>query len=79
MYVYIFWCLKKELVYFSYVICNHVSRLGHFAAACSVYGAMLRFFTVNHKEVSRLYLPYCSSLAIFVCLFVCLFVRPFNS
>ncbi len=37
---------------YSYVISNHVGRLGHFSMACSMYGAMLRFFTVNHKDVS---------------------------
>lgn len=31
---------------------SHVGRLGHFMAACAMYGTMLRFFTVNHKEVS---------------------------
>ncbi|XP_060069470.1 N-alpha-acetyltransferase 25, NatB auxiliary subunit-like [Ylistrum balloti] len=36
-----------------HTIANHVGRLGHFVAACSMYGTMLRFFAVNHKETAE--------------------------
>ena len=47
-------------LYFSayrYFISNHVGRLGHFVAACAMFGTMLRFFSVNHKEVQCSVLP----------------------
>ncbi|XP_052801736.1 N-alpha-acetyltransferase 25, NatB auxiliary subunit-like [Mya arenaria] len=36
-----------------YIVSSHVGRLGHFMAACAMYGTMLRFFTVNHKETAE--------------------------
>ncbi|KAK7505933.1 hypothetical protein BaRGS_00002655, partial [Batillaria attramentaria] len=36
-----------------YFISNHVGRLGHFVAACAMFGTMLRFFSVNHKETTE--------------------------
>ncbi|XP_050408491.1 N-alpha-acetyltransferase 25, NatB auxiliary subunit [Patella vulgata] len=36
-----------------HIVFNHVARLGHFVAACAMYGTMLRFFTVNHKETTE--------------------------
>ncbi|KAL3858112.1 hypothetical protein ACJMK2_012723 [Sinanodonta woodiana] len=36
-----------------HVVSNHVARLGHYTAACAMYGTMLRFFTVNHKETTE--------------------------
>ncbi|XP_021357895.1 N-alpha-acetyltransferase 25, NatB auxiliary subunit-like [Mizuhopecten yessoensis] len=36
-----------------HTIANHVGRLGHFVAACAMYGTMLRFFAVNHKETAE--------------------------
>ncbi|KAL5017135.1 hypothetical protein ScPMuIL_006724 [Solemya velum] len=36
-----------------HIVSNHVTRLGHFMAACAMYGSMLRFFTVNHKETTE--------------------------
>lgn len=32
---------------------NHVSRLGHYVAACAMFGSMLRFFSLNHKETTE--------------------------
>ena len=40
-------------LFFSHIVTNHVSRLGQFMAACAMYGTMLRFFTVNHKETTE--------------------------
>ncbi|KAJ8312970.1 hypothetical protein KUTeg_010343 [Tegillarca granosa] len=36
-----------------HTIFNHIKRLGHFSVACTTYGAMLRFFAVNHKETTE--------------------------
>ncbi|XP_076434680.1 N-alpha-acetyltransferase 25, NatB auxiliary subunit-like isoform X2 [Babylonia areolata] len=36
-----------------YFISNHVGRLGHLVAACAMFGTMLRFFSVNHKETTE--------------------------
>ncbi|XP_046361388.2 N-alpha-acetyltransferase 25, NatB auxiliary subunit-like [Haliotis rufescens] len=36
-----------------HIVSSHVGRLGHFVAACAMYGTMLRFFTVNHKETTE--------------------------
>ena len=36
-----------------HTIFNHISRLGHFMAACATYGSMLKFFAVNHKETAE--------------------------
>lgn len=36
-----------------YVISNHMVRLGHFAAAGTNFGSMLKFFAVNHKETAE--------------------------
>lgn len=36
----------------SYVIANHIGRLGHLSSAGTLYDTMLEFFTLNHKDVS---------------------------
>ncbi|XP_064648913.1 N-alpha-acetyltransferase 25, NatB auxiliary subunit-like [Lineus longissimus] len=35
-----------------YLVSNHVYRLGHFLVACAIFGGMLRFFTLNHKDTT---------------------------
>ncbi|XP_064612793.1 N-alpha-acetyltransferase 25, NatB auxiliary subunit-like [Liolophura sinensis] len=37
----------------AHILFNHVGRLGHVMSACAMYGTMLRFFTVNHKETAE--------------------------
>ncbi|KAL8619118.1 hypothetical protein ACOMHN_019390 [Nucella lapillus] len=36
-----------------YFISNQVGRLGHLAAGSTMFGTMLRFFSVNHKETTE--------------------------
>lgn len=40
-----------------YIVANHVVRLGHFLSAHIMYGTMLRFFSVNHKEITEYLIP----------------------
>ncbi|GAB1608194.1 N-alpha-acetyltransferase 25, NatB auxiliary subunit-like [Argonauta hians] len=40
-----------------YVVANHVNRLGHFLSAHMMYNTMLRFFSVNHKEITEYLIP----------------------
>ena len=36
-----------------YTVTNHIARLGHISSAASLYETMLRFFTMNQKEVKE--------------------------
>ena len=34
-----------------YMVTNHIQRLGHIMGSASLFETMLRFFSLNHKEV----------------------------
>ena len=46
--------LMYSLYFGRYVIANHLLRQGNLVAVSQLFRTMLRFFTINHKEVSEI-------------------------